>query len=87
MSRNENLFVVLAAAVPILAFKMGILLIQYKRKQRKASRIFRKELIRGGLPRDRANELAVAYAESIGIRKMLRQMGGLGGSTRFLQTG
>ena len=60
------------ARVPGLALRLGFSALKFKRHVKKSTRKLRKGLIKGGMSRERANELACKYEESLSIRKFIK---------------
>lgn len=65
--------VALAAAVPVLLVRLGLVYVRFKVKRRRGVRVFRQALVRGGMNRAMATRLAAEY-EAIGrLRNYLGQ--------------
>ena len=78
-TRSEDdltLPVAVAAAVPLLIFRLGVVFVRVKARRRKGVRAFRKALLLGGMNREQANELSAQYASYGRLRTYLRE--GLG---------
>ncbi len=67
--------------------RLGFSYLRYKRKIRKAGKVFRRRLEQNGLPPQAARQLAEAYEESLSVRKLIRQFGGQGLPTGFFKMG
>jgi hypothetical protein len=63
---NEDILKV-AAQTPRLLFKLFFTYLRFKRKVKKATKAFKKELIRSGLERDTAIMLAEEFSKSAEI--------------------
>ena len=73
MARDRNgLPVLVAAAVPLLAMQVGVGFLRFQVHRKRGVRGFRRALIRGGMPREQAAQLAQAYHEAGSLRKLLR---------------
>ena len=70
--------VALAAGIPLVLFRLGIVFVRMKVKRRRGVRAFRKALIRTGMERGFANQLADVYASYGRLRSYLPRDGGLG---------
>ena len=61
------------AGIPVmvtLGFRLGIAYLKFKRKAKKAARVFERELIAGGLDRESAESLTEMYLSSSRIVHM-----------------
>lgn len=61
--------------VPGLVFRLGISFMRFKRRVRKNARILRKSMIRNGMERKLATDLAEAYAMNLSIRELMKHSG------------
>ena len=67
------------ARVPGLAIRLGFSALKFKRSVKKSARRMRRGLIKGGMSKERANELVDKYEESLSIRRLINaNMGGSG---------
>lgn len=67
------------ARVPGLAIRLGFSALKFKRSVKKSARRMRRGLIKGGMSKERANELVCKYEESLSIRRLINaNMGGSG---------
>ncbi len=71
---REGWPVVIAAAVPVLAMQVGVGSLRFLVRRKRGVRRFRRSLMRGGLSREQAARLALAYHEAGSLRKILRGM-------------
>ena len=60
------------ARVPGLVIRLGFSALKFKRRVKKSARRMRKGLIKGGMSRERATELANKYEEGLSIRKLIK---------------
>jgi len=60
---GDRLPLVLAATVPILALRLGAEYLRYLGKRRLGVRAFERALLEGGMPPERAGQLAQVYHE------------------------
>jgi hypothetical protein len=75
--REGNTVLMAAAYGPIIAIRVGLQYLRIKRKANKARGRFYNELVRGGVPREQAAELADEYAGGLSIRSFFKA-GGMG---------
>jgi hypothetical protein len=77
MPRNEEMrtAAVAVSRMPKLGVKLLFTYMKFKRKTRKSTKVFRKSLIKSGMNRQQAKELAEAYEVTFSIRKMIREGG------------
>ncbi len=61
--REDRLPLVLAAAVPMLMLRLGAEYLRFLGRRRLGVQAFERALLRGGMPPDRAGQLAQAYHE------------------------
>jgi hypothetical protein len=72
------------ARVPGLVIRLFFTVLRMKRKAKKSARKLRKAMIKGGMDRKRAKELASKYEEGLSFRKLMKGvMGGTGSSFPF----
>lgn len=72
MARSwDGLPVIFAAAVPVLAMQVGVGFLRLQVRRKRGVRRFRRELIRGGMPREQASRLAQAYHDTGSVRQLL----------------
>ncbi len=64
--------VALAAALPIIFFRLGTGFVRFKAKRRSAVRAFRRELVRGGMGPDAAERFAAEFASYGRLRTHLK---------------
>ncbi len=69
------------ARVPKLMFKLFFSFLRFKRRVRKSTRKLKKSLVKGGMNRKQAADLAARYEESVSIRKLIKS--NVGSSTPF----
>lgn len=73
MARDrDGLPVIIAAAVPLLAMEVGVGFLRFQVRRKRGVRGFRRTLIRGGMPKELAAQLAQAYHEAGSLRLILR---------------
>ncbi len=60
------------ARVPGLVIRLGFSALKFKRKVKVSAKKMRKGLIKGGMSRERATELANKYEEGLSIRKLIK---------------
>ena len=61
--------------VPGLAIRLGFSFMRFKRKVKKDTRILRKSMIKNGMDKKMASELAEAYAMNLSIREFMKDQG------------
>lgn len=71
MSEGDRLPLVLAAVVPVIALQLGTGFLRFLSRRRRGVRAFRRALVRGGMPRERAEALAARYHELGSLRRLL----------------
>ena len=59
------------ARVPGLAIRLGFSALKFKRSAKKSVKKMRRGLIKGGMSKERANELVSKYEESLSIRRLI----------------
>jgi len=73
MARDRSgLPVVLIAAIPIAAVRLGVGFLRFQARRKRGVQGFRDALVRNGMPREQAARLAQSYHDAGSIRKMLR---------------
>ena len=70
--RGDRLPLVLAAAVPILALRLGAEYLRFLGKRRLGGRTFEQALLDAGMPPDRAGQLAQTYHEIGSLSSILK---------------
>lgn len=70
--RGDRLPVVLLETLPGLAARFGWGFLRYQALRKRGVRAFRSELLRSGMPRDRAEHLAQTYHEVGSVRRLFR---------------
>jgi len=86
MSEDErsNMAAVVARGL-VVVVKLVFVYMRLKRKARRAMRVFRKNLVKGGMDAETAQRLASEYECFVSIRKMIRSTGAdLGPFSNFL---
>ncbi len=61
--------------VPGLVLRFGLFYLKFKRKMRKGAKVLRKSLIKSGMSKAQAKELAEVYEVSFSIRELLKDQG------------
>lgn len=74
-NRDLTLPVALAAAVPLIALRLGVVYVRMKAKRRRAVRSFRRALLRGGMRREDADRLAAQFESYGRIRSYIPRRG------------
>jgi hypothetical protein len=69
------------ARVPRLVLSLLFSALRFKRKIKKSAKILRKSMVKGGMEKKLAKQLASQYEESLSIRKFMK--GALGGAGKF----
>ncbi len=64
--------VVIAATVPLLLFRLGVVYLRMKAKRGRAVRTFRRALVHGGMSREMADRFAEQYASLGRLRTYVR---------------
>jgi len=73
MARDRSgLPVVLIAAIPIAAVRLGVGFLRFQARRKRGVQGFRDALVRNGMPREQAARLAQSYHDAGSFRKMLR---------------
>ncbi len=75
MSEGDRLPLVLAATVPVIAIGLGTGFLRFLGRRRRGVRAFRTALVRGGMPREMADELAARYHEMGSLRRIIGNAG------------
>jgi hypothetical protein len=77
MDQKDRSAVLYAAAFgPGVGLKVTVSFLKMKRAARKAEKKFYRELLRSGLPREEARDLALEYGSAVSIRKLIAGFGG-----------
>ena len=61
--------------VPGLVVRLGFSFMRFKRKVRKDTKILRRSMIKNGMDKKMASELAEAYATNLSIREFMKGQG------------
>ena len=69
------------ARVPKLLVKLLFTFLRFKRRVRMSAKKMKKSLVKGGMNRSQAADLAARYEESVSIRKLIKA--NAGGSSPF----
>lgn len=69
---NRQAIGVSIVQAPALLFRVGIQYLRMKRSANKARGRFYTELVRGGVPKRQAKELADDYASAVSLRSILQ---------------
>jgi hypothetical protein len=72
MARRGEALPLVAAAAPLLAFRLGVGFLRFQVRRKRGVKGFRRALIRGGMPEDQAARLAQAYHEAGSVRMLVR---------------
>ncbi len=74
MARDQDrLPVVLMAAIPVLAVRIGVGFLRFQARRKRGVREFRRALIESGLTRAQAARLAQTYHGAGSLREILRR--------------
>lgn len=71
---NRQTIAVAIVQAPALLFRVGLQYLRMKRSAKKARGHFYAELVRGGIPKRQAKELADQYASAVSIRSIMQAM-------------
>ncbi len=71
---GREAIVYIAAAVPLLIWRLSFAYLRMRRRAKKEGRLFYSALLRDGVPREQAKELADLYSSSISLTQMIREM-------------
>ena len=71
---NRQATAVTIVQAPVLLFRVGLQYLRMKRSVNKARGHFYAELVRGGIPKRQAKELADQYASAVSIRSIMQAM-------------
>ncbi len=71
---GREAIVYIAAAVPLLLWRLSLAYLRMRRRAKKEGRLFYSALLRDGVPREQAKELADLYSSSISLTQMIREM-------------
>lgn len=69
---SDGVPAILAAAVPLLSMQLGVEFLRFQVRRKRGVRMFRRTLVRGGLSKEQAGQLAQAYHEAGSVRLLLR---------------
>jgi hypothetical protein len=72
---GPGLPVVLIAAIPIVAVRLGMGFLRYQARRKQGVQSFRETLVRSGMPREQADRLAQSYHEAGSPTNVLRSAG------------
>ena len=61
--------------VPGLVIRFGFTFLRFKRKVRKCAKVLRKSLVKNGMDKKLAKELAEAYEINLSIRELIKGRG------------
>ena len=73
--RGDRLPLVFMVRIPGLATHLGWSFLRYQARRKRGVRAFRRQLLRVGMPKDRAAQLAKAYHEVGSIRQLIAGRG------------
>jgi len=73
-SGDREAVIYIAAAAPVLMWRLVVAYLRMRRQANREGRNFFQALLRDGVPRDQARELADVYASSISLTQMIREM-------------
>jgi len=59
------------AGILLLIVRLGVLYLKLQVKSKRAERLFRRQLLRGGMNRDQAQELSADYRSIASLRRIL----------------
>jgi hypothetical protein len=77
MDQKDRSAVLYAAALgPVVGLKVTVSYLRMKRAARRAEKSFYRELLRSGLPREEAKDLAQEYGSAVSIRSIVAGLGG-----------
>lgn len=65
--------IAIAAAIPLLSLRCGLGFFRFLAQRRRGVRTFERALLAGGMPRDRAAQLAQKYRASGSLRALAKQ--------------
>ena len=74
-TRDRSAILTMTANAPPLVIRLFFQYLRSKRKANKARDRFYKELVRSGLPRDQAKDLADEYISVMSVRSWIRTIG------------
>ncbi len=77
---SDGMPVILAAAVPLLSMQLGMEFLRFQVRRKRGVRAFRRTLVRGGMSKEKAGQLAQTYHEAGSVRLLLR--GAISGRSR-----
>jgi hypothetical protein len=75
MPSNEGMktAAVAMSRMPKLGIKFLVTFMKFKRRTRKSAKVFRRSLVRSGMDRQQAKELAEAYEVTFSVRKLIKE--------------
>jgi len=62
----------IVARIPGLLIRLVFSALKFKRSVKKSAKKMRKSMIKGGMSRERANELACKFEEGLSFRKLMK---------------
>jgi putative heme degradation protein len=71
---DREAIIYVAAMVPFLLWGLALAYLRMRWRANKEGRQFFQALVRDGVPRDQARELADMYSSSLSLRQLLREM-------------
>jgi hypothetical protein len=74
VTMNRQAIAVTIVQAPALLFRVGLQYLRMKRSANKARARFYAELVRGGIPKRQAKELADQYVSVVSIRSIMQAM-------------
>jgi hypothetical protein len=76
MGEDRSAVLYAVALTPSLGLKVTVSYLRMRRAARKAEKNFYQELLRSGLPREEAKDLAAEYGSAVSLRSMIASFGG-----------
>jgi len=71
---DREAIIYVAAAVPFLLWRLLLAYLRMRSRASKEGRLFYAALLRDGVPREQARELADMYSSSISLTQMIKEM-------------
>ena len=71
---DREAIIYVAAAVPLLLWRLSLAYLRMRGRANKEGRLFYQALLRDGVPREQARELADLYSSSLSLAQMIREM-------------
>ncbi len=71
---DREAIIYMVAAVPFLMWHLILAYLRMRRRANKEGHHFYQALVRDGVPRDTAKELAEMYSSNLSLRQMIREM-------------